>query len=365
MKRGETAEIKCSEAYAYGDEHPAGATVTLSLHEIYEVRDVSFATDGSVLKKQVKEGEGDNTPKDGSRVKLRVETAMHGASVINGFRASTLEFVAGDGEVCDALECAVAEMKRGERAVLIVSKPELLSDEKLGLKGVVASPIELSVELKDFAKTGETWSMSEDEKLEWGLARKERGSELLKVGRLAMALQRYKNVIDTFRYLDGMQEENKSRAKALKFASELNSAVVHLRLKDFVEARSACNSVLREDTQNVKALYRRAQAEFGLKNFLECIGDCRKVVELDAQNKDARALLRQAQAAQREEDKKAKGVFANMCKAFGGARPSSDKRPRLEGAEGDVVAPLEGVAPAKPIEPGAAQVLAEDVPMGE
>merc|ERR1712061_643965 len=71
------------------------------------------------------------------------------------------------------------------------------------------------------------------------------------------------------------------------------------------------------DTRNVKAYFRRAQAELGLKNFSECMGDCKKVVELDPQNKEARALLKQAQAGQKEEDKKAKGLFANMCKALG------------------------------------------------
>merc|ERR1711972_550611 len=87
--------------------------------------------------------------------------------------------------------------------------------------------------------------------------------------------------------------------------------------KDYAEAKNACNAVLKEDTQNVKAIYRRAQAELGLKNFFECIKDCRKVVELDPPNKEARALLKQAQAGQKEEDKKAKGLFANMCKALG------------------------------------------------
>merc|ERR1712039_1002603 len=77
------------------------------------------------------------------------------------------------------------------------------------------------------------------------------------------------------------------------------------------------NAVLKEDTQNVKATFRRAQAELGLKNFSDCIKDCKKVVELDPPNKEARALLKQAQAGQKEEDKKAKGLFANMCKALG------------------------------------------------
>merc|ERR1711933_271111 len=114
-----------------------------------------------------------------------------------------------------------------------------------------------------------------------------------------------------------MGEENKPKAKALKQACDANKAACYLKLKDYVEAKKACNAVLKEDAQNVKAIYRCAQAELGLKNFLECIGDCKKVVELDPKNKEARALLKQAQAGQKDDDKKAKDLFANMCKALG------------------------------------------------
>eukprot|EP00913_Durusdinium_trenchii_P030940 g28978.t1 len=55
----------------------------------------------------------------------------------------------------------------------------------------------------------------------------------------------------------------------------------------------------------------------GLKNFSECIADCKKVLQLDQQNRDAKILLRQAIADQKEADKKSKAVFASMCKAFG------------------------------------------------
>merc|ERR1712113_191441 len=99
-----------------------------------------------------------------------------------------------------------------------------------------------------------------------------------------------------FSYTDNYAEENKAKAKALKLACESNKAACYLKLKDYVEAKNACNAVLKEDAQNVKIIYRRAQAELGLNNFLECIGDCKKAVELDPQNNEARALLKQAQA---------------------------------------------------------------------
>jgi tetratricopeptide (TPR) repeat protein len=208
-------------------------------------------------------------------------------------------------------------MKKGEKAVLTVTVPSLVKEAQLGLQGVAADRAVLTLELIEFEKAKDTWNMSEEEKVEHGTARKEKGSELFKAGRLQMALQRYKQVGDMFSYIDNFKEENKEKAKDLKKACELNKAAVALKLKNFADAKKACEAVLKDDGLNVKATFRHAQAEYGLKNFLECIRDCKKVVELDAKNREARDLLKQAQAGQKEEDKKSKGLFANMCKALG------------------------------------------------
>ena len=95
--------------------------MTLTLKEIFEKRDCSFEKNNSLMKKMVREGEGYDMPKECAKIKLSVETATDGTNPIAGFTAKVLEFTAGDGEVCDALELAAAEMKKGERAVLTVT----------------------------------------------------------------------------------------------------------------------------------------------------------------------------------------------------------------------------------------------------
>ena len=44
---------------------------------------------------------------------------FYGKAALSGFAAKVLEFTAGNGEVCDALEAAVCEMKKGEKAVFM------------------------------------------------------------------------------------------------------------------------------------------------------------------------------------------------------------------------------------------------------
>merc|ERR1712241_446984 len=164
-------------------------------------------------------------------------------------------------------------MKKSEKAILTCSQPSMCTEEKLGLKTVSAEKIVLTLEMQDFEKAKETYSMSEEEKVEFGAARKEVGSNLFRSGRIELAMQRYKKVTELFSYIDNFKEENKVKAKDLKKVCELNKAACHLKLKDFVEAKKSCDAVIKEESHNVKAYYRRAQAELGLKNFPECIRD--------------------------------------------------------------------------------------------
>merc|ERR1712048_1527376 len=90
-----------------------------------------------------------------------------------------------------------------------------------------------------------------------------------------------------------------------------------LKIHDYAAAKTSCNDALKEDSQNIKALFRRAQAGLGLKSFDECMRDLKKVIEIDPQNKEARNLYKQAQVGQKEEDKKSKGLFTKMCSGLG------------------------------------------------
>merc|ERR1719487_315026 len=108
MSKGEEVQLLCTAEYAYGSGMDAkgNATATLELTQVYETLDVSLAKNKSLMKKQVIEGEGWEKPKDCAKVTLKVEAATDGTSTLPGFTPKTLEFISGDGETCDAIECA-------------------------------------------------------------------------------------------------------------------------------------------------------------------------------------------------------------------------------------------------------------------
>lgn len=317
MKKGEEAKLTCKSEYAYGDSKPDGAIIYLTLQEVYEIKDISFSKDKTMMKKQIQEGDGFEQPKDAAKVTLKVEAATDGSAPIAGFTAQTLEFTVGNGEVCDALELLTTEMKKGEKSVLTCLTPALCEEQKLGLGALKGEKIILHCELLEFDKGKDTWSLSEDEKIAFGVERKAVGSELFKKGRTRLALDRYKKVGELFNYVDNFNEENKAKAKELKKVCELNQGACYVKLGNFTDGKKACNNVLKDDRDNVKALYRRGQCDLELKNFSEVMADMKKIIDLDPQNKPARALYKSAQVGQKAEDKKSQGLFVNMCKALG------------------------------------------------
>lgn len=315
MKKDEEVAVKCTKDYFLGDKYPEGGTVEVTLHEMYDVKDVSFAKDKSTMKKQIKEGEGYESPKDGCKVTLKVEVA--GAS-------KTLEFTAGNGEVCDALEGAVLEMKQGERAVLTCTRASSCTEPQLGL--TPDGETIMTLELVEFEKQKDQWEMSEEEKVQRGQERKDVGSNLFKQGRIELALERYKKVMDLFNYIDNFKEENKTKAKELKKLCDLNKAACHLKLKQHQDAKRCCNNVLKEEGEHLKALFRRAQAAFGLYEYSDCMRDIKRILELDPSNREAKALYKQAQIGQKEEDKKVKGMFTKMCKGLSSPAPAKESK---------------------------------------
>eukprot|EP00747_Dinoflagellata_sp_TGD_P219735 gnl/TRDRNA2_/TRDRNA2_91801_c0_seq1.p1 gnl/TRDRNA2_/TRDRNA2_91801_c0~~gnl/TRDRNA2_/TRDRNA2_91801_c0_seq1.p1 ORF type:complete len:632 (-),score=148.24 gnl/TRDRNA2_/TRDRNA2_91801_c0_seq1:193-2088(-) len=319
MKKGEVKSLKCRSEYAYPGKYPEGVTLELGLQEIYKTKDVSFKKDKSIVKKRMREGEGHLMPKDATNVTLKVQAVTDSAGAnFPGFSGEkTLDFTAGNGDVCDALECAVCEMKKGEFAILTCTQAADCCEPALGLAEIKTGPVIFKLELMDFVKCKEQWHMNEDEKLIFGAERKEVGTNLFKRGRIGMALERYKKVAGLFNYVENMPEEKKLKAEALRKACELNKAACQLKLKSFREAVDACNAVLKEEPGNIKALYRRATAYFNLNDNDLARQDIAKLLEYEPDNADAKWLLPQVVRAQKIEDKKSKNMFARMCSGLG------------------------------------------------
>jgi len=106
--------------------------------------------------------------------------------------------------------------------------------------------------------------------------------------------------------------EDQVQASTLYVSLNLNKAQAHLKLDDGVEAAKASTSVLRVDTKNVKAFYRRALANQKQGNLEEARDDLTKLLEVDSQNKAARQELVQVREKIKAQKAAEKQRMANL-----------------------------------------------------
>lgn len=89
-----------------------------------------------------------------------------------------------------------------------------------------------------------------------------------------------------------------------------------------------CNSILADDRNNIKVLFRRAKAHNGRREFKEAIQDLDRLLELDPTNAEAKALLPRCKKAQKDADKESQGTFGKMCQAFGSLPEQDRSKPK-------------------------------------
>jgi len=312
MKAEEKCSLEIAEDYIWKGK---GAVILeLELEAMYETTDVSTLEDKSVMKKKVFAPEKEySKPQDEVRVTLRVESVTDGSSPLPGFSGpKEISFVTGSGEACDALDCAVSDMRKGEKAIVTCSAPSKCSDDLMGLGSLDVKQVVFTLEMLDFGSNKEMHAMGGEEKLMLGLQRKEKGGDLFKSKRFEMALKKYKKVIELMNQTDHMSKECKQRAADLKHIAEMNKAACYLQLGEPTRALAICNTILKDDRNNTKALLRRAKAHFSRHEHTDALKDLDRLLELQPDNSEAKALIPQVKRAQKVLDKESKSAYAKM-----------------------------------------------------
>lgn len=302
--------------------------------------DISQGQDGGLLKKILVEGTGDETPLAGSSVDVHYTGTLHSdGSKFDSSRdrPGSFKFEVGVGQVIKGWDQGILTMKRGEKCIL-----RCRSDYAYGKHGSPPkipedATLNFEVELFDWKeKVKSPFEMTPEERREYATKMKEGGNAALKLGDFATAVNRYEDGVEYITYDEnsdhGGQDhgdhggapcsghgEGKSGAaelsdedKILAIALLNNCAMARLKKQDFDEAKFDCIKALQYDPKNVKATFRRAQAEFGLGNFTACQEDATKTLELDPSNKEAEALKKNAIVKEKTAKKQEKAMYSKM-----------------------------------------------------
>lgn len=110
------------------------------------------------------------------------------------------------------------------------------------------------------------------------------------------------------------------QASKLRQLLRLNIAACLLKMNDWGNAREACDAVLQREPDQVKALFRKAQACAGEGNTDEAIKAATSVVKLQPNLKEARTLLTKLKKDKEKEKEKTQSTYKNM---FSGGHSSS------------------------------------------
>jgi len=328
MKRGDEASLTCQPNYGFAEGSYAGkvAMVTLTLEQIYEVHDMSLGEkDATVLRKRIKEGDGNDRVHDTAKVQMRVSSASaNGERILR--EQKEFSFLAGNGDVCDALEGSVLGMKEGEEAILRCESSEAVAGGLLGLRDGLETPIMIHIVVVSFDKVLEKWDLDGPGRIARGRARKEVATDLYKRGRIRLACHHFDLIADLFVALDFFKADDQNDAAELRRLARLNKAMCMLKLGNVKTVKELCTLVLKEDSANPKALFRRAKALVALREYPEAITDLQRLLEVEPGSGDGKALLREAKRLLKSNDEHQSRTFAKMCAGLGQMPERSDRR---------------------------------------
>lgn len=326
MKKGEKVLLTVKPQYGFGHQGreaigndvavPPNATLLVDL-ELVSWKVVDEVTDDKkVLKKILKQGEGYERPNDGAVVKVKYTGKLEDGTIFEekGSDEEPFEFMAGEEQVVDGLDRAVMTMKKGEVALVNVAAEYGYQTEIKTDLAVVPPKSNLiyEVELVSFVKEKESWDMNTAEKIEAAGKKKEEGNALFKVGKYFRASKKYEKAAKYIEYDTSFSEEEKKQSKPLKVTCNLNNAACKLKLKDYTQAEKLCTKVLEFESQNVKALYRRAQAYIQTADLELAELDIKKALEIDPNNRDVKLEYRALKEKQKEYNKKEAKFYGNM-----------------------------------------------------
>eukprot|EP00271_Cylindrocystis_brebissonii_P015505 TRINITY_DN38413_c0_g1_i1.p1 TRINITY_DN38413_c0_g1~~TRINITY_DN38413_c0_g1_i1.p1 ORF type:complete len:597 (-),score=203.22 TRINITY_DN38413_c0_g1_i1:734-2524(-) len=373
MYKEQKVELIVKPEYAFGPAGrpaedglaavPPSETVKIDL-ELVSWKSVEKVTDDEgVMKKVLVEGEGYEKPNDGAKVTGRYVARLQDGTVfeMKGHEeGSPFEFLTDEEQVIEGLDKAVMKMKKGEKAIITIAPQYAFKGE--GYKGPMAevppnATVVYEMELLSFVKAKESWDLENAEKIAAAGTRKEEGNVLFKEGKYARAAKKYAAGLKFIEYDSQFSDEEKKESKALQVVCQLNEAACRLKLKEFSEAVKLTSKVLETQSQNVKALFRRAQAYIGTADYDLAEWDLKKAMGIEPANRDLKLEFRNLKVKLAEQNKKEAKLYGNM---FARLNKLEEKEKKVEGKDVELQGTKAEVAPAA--EPSASEMEVEAAP---
>lgn len=355
MKKDTQVSLVCRPPHTAGpgiDYVPEGAQcVRYNLKLLSWLKIDDIHSDGTLVKKVLKEGDGWERPNEGAAVvvdvkymlpvpdsKLVVPPPKPESEVVR----EGLEFKIDDGVVIDGLDRVVKSMKLNESAIVAIAPthafktaPGLLTQD-LSAKGFTPdAPILAEILLTKFEKAKDVWSMSFEEKVENMKTLKQRGNDLFKAGRYSTAKKSYDRAVAFFDSpTSDLSQELKAKVNDLLVSCHLNLAVCNNKLGDIPKVMNHCKKALDIQPSNVKALYHQGCAYLTLEDFYNANSSLKYALELSPGNVDVRRKLRELREKRVKQDAADKKLYSNLFGRMSKMEAKEQKHSETNGHNG-------------------------------
>ena len=308
MKQGETCSIDIRDGKYSVDGNLVQGEITLK--EVRAFDDCSMHYGSKIVfKKQVKKGETFECPNEMSEAVAEI-TIMNKKTRAVIHPKTTVQLVPGSGNNSEALESCVLRIVPDEEVEVSACQDDAWIDPSLGLSKLSHEDTLMHVKLVSFTKAEDSWTLKGEDKVKRLALLKDAGSNIFKTGRVRFALARYEAATRLYEH----DKETPSAAKSLLRLCLLNQAMCHLKLADPAKAESACSKVLKDEPENAKALFRRAQALAKLGEHSKALGDLKRAADIEPTNGDVRALYQSIRDEAKKSDSQMKGLYAKMMR---------------------------------------------------
>eukprot|EP01025_Chloroclados_australasicus_P048566 TRINITY_DN5505_c0_g1_i1.p1 TRINITY_DN5505_c0_g1~~TRINITY_DN5505_c0_g1_i1.p1 ORF type:complete len:587 (-),score=135.63 TRINITY_DN5505_c0_g1_i1:292-2052(-) len=345
MKKGEVAKLEVKSKYGFGasggmdGKIPPDADLEIEL-KLLSWKHVEDVTDDKLVwKKTIKEGEGYKKPNEGAQVKAKYVCRVEGEQEILDEK-DELVFVTDEEQVKpEIIEQIIMKMKKGEVAQAFVPPQHGYGTDSTTSSGKIIpdnANLLFEITLIEFENAKEQWEMENAEKVVISKELKIQGNALYKEAKWKRAAKKYDKAIKLIEYDTQFDQDEQKEAREVRKSVHLNLAACLLKEQDWKEVVKNCDKVLDKDSENVKALYRRAQAYLGTKDFVEAEIDIKRALVIEPDNQDLKNLHKRLKQMEKIQNKKDAQMYGNMFAKMAKMDKSQEKQQPATTGEGDV-----------------------------